>query len=735
MKHLFTLLLNFTLLTAFTQTPGWQWVQHGGGDGYPGSTSSNPGSDIVSTSAVDKEGNLIVGGYCSWYPEFDTISFPTVGGVTNWDFQTFFVAKYNSHGDVLWVNVAGGITDDRALALDVDESGNIYVFGTIVASGTGTAHIIAQNTDTIISSTIYSFIKFDKNGNLLHLKNYNPPISNFWGVKAGMFRRLSSGNFVSLVQVNTTGGLANIDGYMAPDNSNNLVFFDTLGNVIQGKVIDTLSHLSNAVNSMVLDDMDNIYMSYLNYNSTQVTLLGTVINPAPTLSVYLLKTNASLNLVDINTSGANCGALAFLTCDGKYLYASDRNPLGASFDGDTANINLQYTIYKIDTNLNRVWTSKSDLQSIPPNWTYMKSVGTNNYVYSAFQNRGTVTWDTVSVITPANNAHMVMLKFDAANGTCLGSYKTSGTIPLNGNQFTDVKTDPQGNVYLFGNFTNSIGVPGDSVYSLGGANSPDYFILKWGLSCTDTVPTVVCSSSITRTNTDSLYSFNANATGTGTLTYDWSNNGTAFSTAASPELVLENVGSYAICVTVTDANNCTTTACDTVTITVFTCSTVISYTTTDTTYNFSTVNTGTPGFTYEWTNNGQAISSAAAPALQLSAGSNNVCVSVTDANNCKSTDCENIIISSVANGYQRLNNIVFPNPATTQAQLLFTVNHDQSAEFTVTDSKGSLVSRRTIQFRAGKNLYNFRTADWASGVYLITIQNQELKWSSRLVKE
>lgn len=78
---------------------------------------------------------------------------------------------------------------------------------------------------------------------------------------------------------------------------------------------------------------------------------------------------------------------------------------------------------------------------------------------------------------------------------------------------------------------------------------------------------------------------------------------------------------------------------------------------------------------------------------------------------------------------------VFPNPASTLANLEVLAEKNMAVEIQVTDCMGRVISNQHVNLQQGKNLYNFRTADWASGVYLITIQNQELKWGSRLVKE
>lgn len=525
------------------------------------------------------------------------------------------------------------------------------------------------------------------------------------------------------------------------------------------------------------------------------------------------------------------------------------------------------------------------------------------------QNRGGTRWDSITFTTPPNTYNMAVMRIRTSDGVCDYGAFTEGNI-FQSDAFTHVSIDPRGNPHFMGNFRQSIGVPGDIEFANTGLTSPDFFILKWGLPCTDTLNSLntpeapdaliatafsstdinvewhnnatyrlgfklyrspnglsnwqqiatlphdvftyndggltpatpfwykvtayttggesafsnidsattfgsVCSASITRTNADSVFTFNANPTGFGNLSYQWSRNGLNFSTAATPSLTLSTPGTYSICVTVTDAANCTATDCDTVIITPFVCnaslshtnadslytftasgtgtaplsyawssngtaisgsataqqiidlpgtynvcvtitdanscqssdcevitiaappvcSTAVSYTKTDTTYSFSTVNTGTGPFSYQWSNNGSNFSTAATPSISTNAAGNyNVCVTVTDANNCTATDCDVIVISSVV-GFQKLVNTVFPNPATTHIQMLLSSDREQTAEFSAIDSKGAVLGERSLHFHYGKNLHNVQIGDWPAGTYTLRVTGGTINWTGRVVKE
>ncbi len=113
------------------------WVRHYNG---PGNSS-----DEAQAIQIDKSGRIYVTGQ-------------STGSGTSFDFATI---KYNKNGDTLWVrryNGAGNGTD-QPLALNLDDSGSVYVTG-FTWNGT---------------SNDYTTIKYDSLGNLIWVRNYNGP--------------------------------------------------------------------------------------------------------------------------------------------------------------------------------------------------------------------------------------------------------------------------------------------------------------------------------------------------------------------------------------------------------------------------------------------------------------------------------------------------------------------------------------------------------------------------------
>jgi len=743
---LFLCLISFTL---FAQNPpGWQWVQSGGGEGYPGSTVSQPGRDVVTCSAIDKEGNIIVGGYVSWVPIIGTDTYSVVNGATVWGGETFFLAKYDACGDYLWSVIGGGSSGDYVFGLDVDGNGNIYTIGLMPTIGTS-ARIYHTGGDTIFAASNARrqfFAKFNADGVLTYIKHFPTVPSSVWATEAGQFKRLKNGNFVSVFRVGAIPPTVNVEGFTVYKDSRNFSILDSLGNFLKVALIDTTINTNNVLSGFSVDDNENIYLSMANIFEPQLTFLNQHFNPAQQFTAYLIKTDTSFLIKQLALGPQNTCLIRPIT-DGKNLYCSGRNINGVIYQFDTMVTTVMdgnFVAYKMDTAFNLVWSSQATFMSVSPSYTDLFAVATKDNLYLAHTQLGTVTWGANSLVNPPGGVYKLSIhKLRGSDGVAEYSSFTAGDIQQ-GDEFTHFDKDQRGNPYFMGNFRFTVGVPGDTVTANLGSISPDFFILKWGLPCTDTLNSLnkpsapqnliatatgqttinvtwqntatyrlgfnlyrspdgltnwqqitttahnvynftdinlspnttywyrvaaytsggespfsnidsattfglVCSSNITRSNTDSVYTFQANASGSGNLSYQWSNNGTGFSTAASPSLTLGTPGNYNICVTVTDALGCTTTDCETVIINAFTCNTTVNFTNTDSAYSFTTTNTGTGPFGYVWSVNGS--NAGTAPTLNQNlgaAGVYNVCATVTDANNCQSSDCVQITITAPA---------------------------------------------------------------------------------------
>ncbi len=151
-KHLLIAIIIFAFAeNLFAQIPGWKWARSATGTSY----------DQSSTVAADAAGNVIVSGYFA----SDSIIIGSVILYNNTPgFDDMFIAKYDSSGNFLWAQSAGGSMDDKGFSVTTDAAGNVYLTGYFysptITIGTYTFTNAGNVGDIFI-------VKYDPSGNIL----------------------------------------------------------------------------------------------------------------------------------------------------------------------------------------------------------------------------------------------------------------------------------------------------------------------------------------------------------------------------------------------------------------------------------------------------------------------------------------------------------------------------------------------------------------------------------------
>ncbi len=115
--------------------------------------------DVADGVAVDKNGNIYVAGSFTDSASYDAQKVYSNGAIDA------SLIKYDQNGNVVWVKTGGGIGEDKAKAVALDDDGNIYVtgyFDSLAVFGSTTLKG-NDNSDVYVA-------KYDPNGNLLWLK-------------------------------------------------------------------------------------------------------------------------------------------------------------------------------------------------------------------------------------------------------------------------------------------------------------------------------------------------------------------------------------------------------------------------------------------------------------------------------------------------------------------------------------------------------------------------------------
>jgi hypothetical protein len=111
----------------------------------------------------------------------------------------------------------------------------------------------------------------------------------------------------------------------------------------------------------------------------------------------------------------------------------------------------------------------------------------------------------------------------------------------------------------------------------------------------------------------------------------------------------------------------------------------------------------------------------------------NYSVVVTDGNNCSSTSVAVNTSNTAALNELNVSKNSFtlqPNPSKDASTIRLNTSSNEDLELRITDLQGHLILKDKIQ--ANQNSYNLNTSEFTSGMYLVTISNNQIKHSERL---
>ena len=226
------------------------------------------GADQATALAVDDSGNVYVTGrsYGSAFnSDYATIKYSSFGDtlwvrrydgpandndnasalavdnsgnvyVTGWSIASgtsldYATIKYSSSGDTLWVRryYGSGNSDDEATALAVDDSGNVYVTGYSYGSGT---------------SFDYATIKYSSSGDTLWVRRYYGPGN--------------SGDYASALAVDDSGNLY-VTGSSAGDYAT--IKYSSSGDTLWVRRYDGPGNSGDYASALAVDDSGNVYVT------------------------------------------------------------------------------------------------------------------------------------------------------------------------------------------------------------------------------------------------------------------------------------------------------------------------------------------------------------------------------------------------------------------------------------------------------------------------------------------
>ncbi|HYE95652.1 MAG TPA: SBBP repeat-containing protein [Rubricoccaceae bacterium] len=137
------------------------WARRGGGGGI---------EDWGYSVAVDAAGNVYVCGMFTMAADFGGVTLTSAGA------RDAFLVKYDPSGNVLWARRGGGDAGDRAIDVEVDGAGNVYLAGVY-----STTADFAPFTLTSVGGGDAFLVKYDPSGTALFAVSGGGATLHDWG--------------------------------------------------------------------------------------------------------------------------------------------------------------------------------------------------------------------------------------------------------------------------------------------------------------------------------------------------------------------------------------------------------------------------------------------------------------------------------------------------------------------------------------------------------------------------
>ena len=452
----------FILHSSFAQT--WDWAKAG---------TNAHSSDWCDPYAIttDSKGNIFETGY-----EWGHVAF---GGdsATN----GLFLVKYDSAGNVKWVNDEGGGAE--SFSVSTDKIGNSYVIGQFASTLT-----FGTITLTCTGGSDVFYVKYDPNGNVLWAKCAK--VSNPGGSYTGFGIKVGASNNVYLTGEFLDSISFDSHQLYSKYASVYTVKLDSNGNTIWARsaVVPNKPAINGITrsNSITTDTHDNVYIAGT-FTDTLIFGSSMVTNSTVAGDVFLAKYDSSGNAIwakcgsnagkyGRSTNGVACYSTVADHSGNVYITGEFMDSISfGSFNLITGFIEGDFFLAKYDPAGNVLWAETESTHagsSYNSNFGYSLSVDKYNNIYACGTFWDTITFGAVRLISTAQYPSFIV-KFDSmGNGVC-------GTSVNNYNDdYNAIATDPLSSKVYFGGDVDGSSCAFGNI-TLTGIGIEFSFLAKW----------------------------------------------------------------------------------------------------------------------------------------------------------------------------------------------------------------------------------------------------------------
>ncbi|MCC6186571.1 MAG: SBBP repeat-containing protein [Chitinophagaceae bacterium] len=327
--------------------------------------------DQATFVTTDMMGNIYTAGTFSGTADLDPG--PGVYNFNSFGMHDIFLIKQDPSGGMMWVKNFGGAFDDAPVAINLDPMGNIYLTGTFMGAADFNPGIGGVSLVTSGDRDIF-LLKLDHLGNVNWAKRTGGPEPDM--VKSTVYDKrgflYSTGFFRATADLNPSNFITN---FTAVGNTDIFITkYDLNGNYIWARAIGT--NAEDTGNSIATDDTGNVYVVGT-FNEAGDFNPGAGVNKLSSIGqndIFLLKLNSSGIFVWVKQIGGNGDDIAksIKISDSGNIYITGSFNGKADFDPNTAEEDTAY----LEAAGNRdMFITKLDLSG---NLIWVKNVGTTD---------------------------------------------------------------------------------------------------------------------------------------------------------------------------------------------------------------------------------------------------------------------------------------------------------------------------------------------------------------------
>ncbi len=437
MKYYLLAFIQFiAYLTAYCQTPNWEWAKTISGEDY----------DYAEDMVVDKMGNIYVTGYF-WSP---TLTIDTIVIENNSIHRDGFIAKYNSSGNVLWAKGVGGIGDNKISNIEIDTMNNIYISGTF---GSDTLYIDTTSIIPIGMSDIF-VAKLNPFGDVL----WTDVIGS--NNNEGVYDLVVDNNSVYLSGYYVTDTLFWHNDTLINHGAKDIFVlkYNETGNAIWSQ--DIGGNYDEYLSSLACDFEGNVFYSGRSISDDIIFDTIVVNNPNSLDGIcFIAKYSSEGNVIHVKTDD---------DYSWNHLAFDYQNNLYASSHANDLSFNNDIRISKFNNDLELIWE-----KVYPGNQDdYCTSIcvdGDDVYITGVFNSDSLQFGDFLLLLDDATDSFITKMNID-------GEVEWSKSIHGNIYEWSQaIETDSSNNLFIVGDFRSNIYFD-DITYQSAGLD--DIFIAK-----------------------------------------------------------------------------------------------------------------------------------------------------------------------------------------------------------------------------------------------------------------